>query len=84
MASSTFWTEQQSAIQAQLDQVRAAISAILVGGVESYMIDNGQSRQQVTKQNIGNLRALETQYLSQLKAIDNYCNPSKAQVGVGF
>lgn len=84
MTSSTFWSEQKTLIETQLSQVRSAISALLTGGVESYQIDDGQSRQSVTKLDIDNLHKLETHYLSQLKAIDNSQNPDLAKIGVAL
>jgi hypothetical protein len=84
MTSSTFWSEQKTQIETQLAQVRSAISALLVGGVESYQIDDGQSRQSVTKLDIDNLHKLETHYLGQLKAINNNLNPDLAKIGVAL
>ncbi len=84
MTSSTFWSEQRTLIEQQLVQVRNAVSALLVGGVESYQIDDGQSRQSVTKLDIANLHKLEAHYLSQLKAIDNNQNPDLAKIGVAL
>jgi hypothetical protein len=84
MTSSTFWSEQKTLIETQLSQVRSAISALLTGGVESYQIDDGQSRQSVTKLDIDNLQKLETHYLGQLKAIDNNLNPDLAKIGVAL
>jgi hypothetical protein len=82
--SSTFWSEQKTLIETQLSQVRSAISALLTGGVESYQIDDGQSRQSVTKLDIANLQKLEAHYLGQLKAIDNNLNPDLAKIGVAL
>tara|TARA_B110000211_G_scaffold141641_1_gene161782 strand:- start:558 stop:809 length:252 start_codon:yes stop_codon:yes gene_type:complete len=82
--ASTFWTDQKTAITKQLSELRTAISAIVIGGVESYSIDDGQSRQQVTKQNIDYLHKLEIQYIAQLKAIDKHENPGTANVGVVY
>ena len=82
--SSTFWSEQKTLIETQLTQVRSAISALLTGGVESYQIDDGQSRQSVTKLDIANLQNLETHYLGQLKAIDKNLNPDLAKIGVAL
>jgi hypothetical protein len=84
MTSSTFWSEQKTQIEMQLSQVRSAISALLTGGVESYQIDDGQSRQSVTKLDIANLQKLEAHYLGQLKAIDNNLNPDLAKIGVAL
>ena len=82
--SSTFWSEQKTLIETQLSQVRSAISALLTGGVESYQLDDGQSRQSVTKLDIDNLHKLEAHYLGQLKAIDNSLNPDLAKIGVAL
>ena len=84
MTSSTFLSEQKTQIETQLAQVRSAISALLTGGVESYQIDDGQSRQSVTKLDIDNLQKLEAHYLGQLKAIDNNLNPDLAKIGVAL
>jgi hypothetical protein len=84
MTSSTFWSEQKTLIETQLSQVRSAISALLTGGVESYQIDDGQSRQSVTKLDIDNLQQLEAYYLGQLKAIDNNESPDLAKIGVAL
>jgi len=82
--TSTFWTDQKIAITKQLTELRASISAIVIGGVESYSIDDGQSRQQVTKQNIAYLHKLEVQYIAQLKAIDKQEKPYTTTVGVAY
>lgn len=82
--SSTFSSEQKTQIETLLAQVRSAISALLVGGVESYQIDDGQSRQSVTKLDIDNLQKLEAHYLGQLKAIDKHLNPDLAKIGVAL
>lgn len=82
--TSTLWSEQKTHFETQLSQVRSAISALLTGGVESYQIDDGQSRQSVTKLDIDNLHKLETYYLSQLKAIDKHLNPDLAKIGVAL
>lgn len=82
--SSTFWSEQKTLIETQLSQVRSAISALLTGGVESYQLDDGQSRQSVTKLDITNLQKLEAHYLSQLKVIDKNLNPDLAKIGVAL
>ena len=84
MTSSTFWSEQKTQIETQLSQVRSAISALLTGGVESYQIDDGQSRQVVTKINLPALMKAQDYYISQLKAIDKNLNPDLAKIGVAL
>jgi len=84
MTSITFWSNQKTQIETQLMQVRSAISALLTGGVESYQIDDGQSRQSVTKLDLDNLQKMEGHYLGQLKAIDNAENPDLAKIGVAL
>jgi len=82
--SSTLWSNRQAKFEALLTQVDKAIEDLTSGTVDSYTIDDGQSRQVVTKINLPTLIQAQKYYLSQLKAIDKNLNPDLAKIGVAL
>ncbi len=66
----TSWLEARAAAkQAQLLAIDAAILALSTGA-QSYTLDTGQSRQQVTKADLAQLRLMAQQLESELATID--------------
>ena len=58
-----FIQERITATKALIVKYETAVDAIVTGGVESYTLDTGQSRQTVTKLDIDRLnKALDTLY----------------------
>ena len=58
-----FIQERITATKALIILYEDAVTALVTGGVESYTLDTGQSRQTVTKLDINNLnKALDTLY----------------------
>ena len=47
-----FFAARIEVVKAQILAYEAAVDALAAGGVESYTLDTGQGRQQVTKQDI--------------------------------
>lgn len=54
----TFWSDQLAAAKLSAVRIQAAIDALTIGGVASYQLDTGQTRQLVTKFNLGGLNAV--------------------------
>lgn len=67
MASSEqeFWLVQIAAVEARIVAIQAAITAIQINGVESYMLDDGQTRQSVTRASLPRLEQALSALLSQ-------------------
>lgn len=54
--SDTFWEDQLAAAKALAAAIQTALIALTIGGVKSYQLDTGQTRQLVTKESVGDLR----------------------------
>jgi len=52
-----FEIDQIAVLETIITAYNAAIIALTTGGIESYTMDTGQSRQTVTKQNLNKMRA---------------------------
>ena len=71
-----FLEQQLSDVEAAIAAFRAALLALATGGVQSYMLDTGQTRQTVTKANLTEMR----------RAVDSMMNERavlRAQLGRG-
>lgn len=69
MAWSDADTATLDALTAQLAAIDAAILAVLAGS-QSYSIDTGQTRQTVTKADIGSLRLLRKEIKDEIAALN--------------
>ena len=54
--NSQFLQDRITATQNQIIAYEAAIDALVAGGAQNYMLDTGQSRQSVTKLDLGTLQ----------------------------
>lgn len=71
-----FLEQQLTAVEAAISAYRAAVLALGTGGVQSYTLDTGQTRQTVTKANLTEMR----------RAVDSMMNERavlRAQLGCG-
>ena len=76
-----FLTAQLTAIEAQITAYNAAILALATGGVESYTLDTGQSRQTVTKLNLDSLNNVVDGLLNQRAVIRARCTGNGVLIG---
>jgi hypothetical protein len=58
-ADTAFWQGRLAVAKAQLALYDDAINALVVQNLDSYTLDTGQSRQTVTKQNLGKLQEIQ-------------------------
>jgi hypothetical protein len=65
----TFWEDQLATIDAQIAEYASAISALAVNSIQSYTLDTGQTRQVVTKAQLGSLRATYQELLAMRSTI---------------
>lgn len=62
-------------LKAIIEKYEDAIDALLVGGVQSYTLDTGQSRQTVTRADLKDLEEGLERKLNSLFMLENrYCN----------
>ncbi len=54
----TFWPDQLAAAKLSAVRIQAAIDALTIGGVQSYQLDTGQTRQLVSKVNLAALHTV--------------------------
>lgn len=64
-------------LRGELAQVRAAITAIL-GGAQQYSLDTGQTRQVVTRANLGTLRIMRTDLRNEIRLLEAQCDGGAA------
>ena len=76
MACSQFWLDQITNTQARIVALQGAALAIETGGIESYTLDTGQTRQTVTKANIGVLERAIGSLLNSLATLEARCSGS--------
>jgi hypothetical protein len=57
-SADTFWSDQLAAAKLSAVRIQAAIDALTIGGVQSYQLDTGQTRQLVTKMNLTSLNTV--------------------------
>lgn len=80
-----FWTEQVTAIKAQITKLNSTISDLSCGAIISYTLDTGQSRQTVTKVSIEILYAERRRLMNELACLDARINGSGSSYGAaGF
>lgn len=65
-----FLAEQVAAIKAQITAYNSAILALATGGVQSYQLDTGQTRQLVTKANLATLHTSRDALLNELTTLE--------------
>jgi len=67
------------ALKVDLAAVRTALRAIL-SGAQSYTLDTSQTRQTVTRADIGSLRLMRNDLTNELRTLENKCNGGGAFV----
>lgn len=71
--------------KALIEAVEDAILQLSTGAVQSYSLDTGQTRQTVTKQQIGSLRMQLTELENRLSVLEaRYCRAGHVIVKPGF
>jgi len=78
-----FWCEQLEKAKTQLVALDEAIAA-LEGGAFSYSLDTGQSRQSVTKQQVGSLYSQQKRLLARIAELEAKCFGQGAVARPGF
>lgn len=66
----TFWSDQLTAAKLSAARIQAAIDALTMGGVQSYQLDTGQTRQLVTKFNLVGLNAVLLSTLNRVSTLE--------------
>lgn len=79
----SFWCEQLEKAKTQLSALDAAIAA-LEGGAFSYTLDTGQSRQTVTKQQVGSLYSQQRSLMARIDTLEARCGGQGAVARPGF
>lgn len=74
-----FWAERLEKAKQQLTALDEAISA-LESGAQSYTLDTGQSRQTVTRHQIGDLYRRQEKLLEQIASLESRCSGGGAFV----
>lgn len=67
-----------------IEAIEDAIAAVSVGGVQSYMLNTGQTQQQVTKANLGSMRLQLDSLENRLSTLQARRCGAVAQVRPGF
>ena len=65
-----FWIDQITAVKNIIAAYNTAILALTVGGVQSYTLDTGQSRQTVTKQDLKNMNETRQSLLNEVATLE--------------
>jgi hypothetical protein len=65
-----FWQDQITAVKTLITAYNAAILALTVGGVQSYILDTGQSRQSVTKFDLKEMNTALDSLLNRLATLE--------------
>lgn len=72
---SQFYIDELARLQLRLIAIGDAITALsATGGVESYMLDTGQSIQRVTRSQVNSLQITYDKTLSQIETLDARCS----------
>jgi hypothetical protein len=74
--STTFWQTRLTAVEAEILAIEAAILALTTGGVVSYTLDTGQTRQLVTKLDLPGLDKMLDSALNRYATIQARCTGS--------
>lgn len=69
MRDMTFWTERISVVKSQIVAYEDAAAA-LIGGVQSYTLDTGQTRQTVTRFDLGALTSMIDRLYNRLATLE--------------
>ena len=79
---STFLQTQITNTQNQITTYQAAIDALGVGGMQSYMIDTGQTRQTVTKLDLSDLQKTLDSLFNRLAVLEARKNGTGTSIGL--
>ncbi len=66
----TFWSDQLAAAKKSAIAIQAAIDALTIGGVQTYQLDTGQTRQLVTKMNLTSLNTVLQSTLNRVATLE--------------
>lgn len=77
----TFCEERLAQAKAQVLIYDAAITALVTGGAQSYTLDTGQSKQQVTKLDLDKLQAILASLENKVVTLEARCNGSYRTYG---
>lgn len=80
MSNSTI-KSQIERIQARLDLYNDALDALIIGGVQSYTLDTGQSKQTVTKMDIDKLEERREKLINELNMLSARLTGSNVSIG---
>lgn len=79
------WLEARvAATKAQIESIEDAILQLSTGAVQSYALDSGQTRQSVTKLDLGSLRLQQDQLYTRLEWLKARLCGVGVYVGPGF
>jgi hypothetical protein len=81
MSCSEYWSERLAAKKALLAKLEDALAALSVSGVQSYTLDTGQTRQVVTRTEVGSLRNTITQLEGEIDTLSARCGDGAHAVG---
>jgi hypothetical protein len=80
-----FWIERIEALKAAIVAHEAAIAALTTGGMQSYELESGQTRQKVTMSNLGSLRTNLNQLMNDLSVLEaRVCGTAALRVVPGW
>lgn len=65
-----YWSGKLTQAKALADAIEAAILALTTGGVQSYELDTGQSKQRVTKLDLDRLNAMYDSALNRVATLE--------------
>lgn len=78
MSCDEFWQERLTKLKATIVLYEDAIDALITGGVNSYTLDTGQSRQTVTKWDIEKLQTTLDSLLNRYSTLEARCSGSNS------
>jgi hypothetical protein len=79
----TWWAERLAKAKTRVEELEAAISALLDGSVQSYQLDTGQTRTLVTKQQMSPMVLALERALNDVAVLDARCNGASTRVVPG-
>jgi len=78
MSCAQFWQDRLTYIQSQIVVYETAITQISTPGIESYMIDTGQTITRVTKQDLEKLENILLSYMNRYAELEARCTGSNS------
>ncbi len=81
-SSSQFWQDELHNAKVLLHEVDKALHTLIVGGHQSYELDTGQSRQRVTRQDLGKLETWRSSLLADIKRLEAMCGEGEPAVKI--